>query len=118
MTAAEIARTIEGARETGAACLVAAVADTIKEVSKRKIARTIDRSSLRRALTPQVFKYEILREALENSDLSEGVTDECSLVEKTGREIAFIEGSSRNIKITVPDDLVIAEALLRVEGAV
>ena len=50
--------------------------------------------------------------------MSESVTDECSLVEKAGREIAFIEGSSRNIKITVPDDLIIAEALLRVEGVV
>ncbi|MEP7074295.1 MAG: 2-C-methyl-D-erythritol 4-phosphate cytidylyltransferase [Acidobacteriota bacterium] len=118
VTIAEISRTIEGARETGAACLVASVADTIKEIKNKKISRTIDRSSLRRALTPQVFRYEILREALENCDISENVTDECSLVEKAGREIAFIDGSSRNIKITVPDDLVIAEALLRVEGVV
>jgi 2-C-methyl-D-erythritol 4-phosphate cytidylyltransferase len=118
VTVAEITRTVEGARETGAACLVASVADTIKEVNDKKIARTIDRASLRRALTPQVFKYEILRDALEHSDMSESVTDECSLVEKAGREIAFIEGNARNIKITVRDDLVIAEALLRVEGAV
>jgi len=116
VTVAEIARTVEGARETGAACLVAPVADTIKEVKNKQIARTIDRNSLRRALTPQVFRYDILREALDNSDLSESITDECFLVEKIGREIAYIEGSARNLKITVPDDLVIAEALLRVEG--
>lgn len=116
VTIAEIARTIEGARETGAACLVAPVADTIKEVKNKQIARTIDRTSLRRALTPQVFRYDILQEALSASDLNENVTDECSLVEGIGHEIAFIEGSARNIKITVPDDLVIAEALLRVEG--
>jgi 2-C-methyl-D-erythritol 4-phosphate cytidylyltransferase len=115
VTSEEITRTIEGARETGAACLVAPIADTIKEVKNKQISRTIDRGSLRRALTPQVFRYEILRQALESSGLGENITDECFLVERIGHEIAFVEGSSRNIKITVPDDLVIAEALLRAE---
>lgn len=116
VTVAEIARTIEGARETGAACLTTPVTDTIKEIKGSRIARTIDRSSLRRAVTPQVFRYDILREALAGSNLDEGVTDECYLVEMIGGEIAFIDGSARNVKITVPDDLIIAEALLRVEG--
>jgi len=116
VTVAEIARTIEGARETGAACLTAPVTDTIKEIKGKRIKRTIDRTSLRRAVTPQVFRYDILRDALAGSDLDENVTDECFLVERIGGEIAFIEGSARNVKITVPDDIIIAEALLRVEG--
>jgi len=115
VTEAEIMRTIEGAHETGAACLTSPVTDTIKEVKGKRINKTIDRASLRRAVTPQVFRYDILRDALKSSDLGEAVTDECFLVEKIGGEIAYIEGSPRNIKITVPDDLIIAEALLKAE---
>jgi 2-C-methyl-D-erythritol 4-phosphate cytidylyltransferase len=76
VTEAEIERTIEGARETGAACLTAPVTDTIKEVRGKLINRTIDRTSLRRAVTPQVFRYDILWEALEQADLNENITDE------------------------------------------
>lgn len=114
----EIERTIEGAHETGAACLTSPVIDTIKQIKGKRITGTVDRTSLRRAVTPQIFRYEILQEALSNSKLDEGVTDECYLVEMIGGEIAFVEGSSRNIKITVPDDLIIAEALLRAESSV
>src|SRR6185369_1966811 len=116
VTIAEISRTIEGARETGAACLTVPVTDTIKEIKGKRIKRTIDRTSLRRAVTPQVFRYEILQKALAGPELDERVTDESFLVERIGGEIAFIDGSGRNVKITVPDDLIIAEALLRVEG--
>ncbi len=59
----EISATIEKAKETGAACLVAGITDTIKEVAGEKIVGTIDRSNLRRALTPQCFRYEILKRA-------------------------------------------------------
>ena len=107
----EIARTIEKAKGTGAACLVANVTDTIKKVSGGKIVGTIDRSTLRRALTPQAFRFDILRRAFAENDLSEAVTDECFLVEKLGYEIAIVEGDARNIKITHPEDLKIAETL-------
>jgi len=109
----EIAETVKSAKETGAACLVSAVTDTIKEVSGGKIARTIDRLTLRRALTPQCFRYEILKRAFENADLSEAATDECFLVEKLGQKIAVVEGSARNIKITHREDLILAESLLK-----
>ncbi len=111
----EIAATIQKAAETGAACLVAPVTDTIKTVRGNEISGTLDRDRLRRALTPQVFSVDVLRKALEVDDLGEGVTDECYLVEKLGYPIAFVEGSSRNIKITRPEDLVVAEAVLAVE---
>ncbi|HEX9961234.1 MAG TPA: 2-C-methyl-D-erythritol 4-phosphate cytidylyltransferase [Pyrinomonadaceae bacterium] len=109
----EISETVKKAKETGAACLVSAVTDTIKEIKDGKIIRTIDRSTLRRALTPQCFRYEILRRAFENADLSEAATDECFLVEKLGQKIAVVEGSARNIKITHREDLILAEALLK-----
>ena len=110
----EIRQTIEKASETGAACLVAEVTDTIKEIDGEHISRTIDRSKLRRALTPQAFRYDLLLRAFEQADFGESITDECFLVERLGVKIAFVEGSSRNIKITTPDDLVFAEALLSV----
>ena len=110
----EITATISKAQEIGAACLVAAVTDTIKEVADDgKIARTIDRNVLKRALTPQCFRYRILRRAFENADLNESATDECFLVERLGHEIATVEGSLRNIKITHPEDLILAENLLK-----
>ena len=116
VTVEEIERTIAKAKETGAACLVAPVTDTIKSIRGNEIADTLDRDKLRRALTPQAFKTEILRKAFENADLNESATDECYLVEKLGYPIAIVEGSSRNIKITHPEDLILAEALLRANG--
>lgn len=109
----EIAATIRIAEQTGAACLVAPVTDTIKQVNGSEIIGTLDRNNLRRALTPQAFRYEILQNAFAASDLSDKVTDECFLVEKLGHRITFVEGSARNIKVTYPDDLILAEAFLR-----
>ena len=113
VTVDEIERTIAKGKETGAACLVAAVTDTIKSIRGGEIAATLDREKLRRAVTPQVFRIEILRKAFESVDLDDSVTDECYLVEKLGHPIATVEGSVRNIKITHPDDLLLAEALMK-----
>ena len=109
----EIEKTIETAKTTGAACLVAPVTDTIKTISNDKITSTLDRSKLRRALTPQVFDIDVLKRAFEKVELTDVVTDECYLVEKLGFPITFVEGSSRNIKITHREDLVFAEALMK-----
>ena len=108
----EITRTIEKARETGAACLVADVTDTIKEIRDGKIVGTIDRRGLRRALTPQAFRCEILKLAFEAADLSEATTDECFLVEKLGYQISVVEGMEQNIKITTQKDFALAEIFL------
>ncbi len=112
VSVAEIEATIRMAEEVGAACLTAPVTDTIKEIKGDRIVRTIDRAVLRRALTPQAFRYEILAEALGHTELTDAVTDECMLVEQIGYTVASVEGSTRNIKITHPEDLVLAEALL------
>jgi 2-C-methyl-D-erythritol 4-phosphate cytidylyltransferase len=108
----EIDLTVSTAQRTGACCLVGVVNDTIKSVRGNEIAATLDRTQLRRALTPQAFKVEVLRKAFENAEFSEEVTDECYLVEKLGHPIAIVEGSSRNIKVTDPDDLRWAEMFL------
>lgn len=113
VTVEEITATIKKALETGAACLVAPVVDTIKEVADGKIAQTVDRANLRRALTPQAFHYDILRNALLSANLSEAATDECYLVEKIGFKISIVEGSPKNIKITTREDLAVAEIILK-----
>ena len=109
----EITKTIEKAKETGAACLVATVTDTIKEVADGKIVQTIDRVKLRRALTPQCFRYAILKRAFTQNEISEIVTDECFLVEKLGVEVSIVEGNAQNIKITTPEDVGIVENFLK-----
>lgn len=111
----EITATVLEAQKTGAACLVTPVTDTIKQVSGNEITGTLNRENLRRALTPQAFRYEILQKAFAGSDLSSEVTDECCLVEKIGQKIAFVEGSSKNIKITHAEDLITAEAFMSSE---
>lgn len=108
----EIAAVIAKAAETGAACLVAEVTDTIKTISGAEISGTLDRTKLRRALTPQVFGIEILRRAFTMAEELEPATDECYLVEKLGYPISFVEGSSTNIKVTRREDLLMAEILL------
>ncbi len=116
VTSAEIDRVVETARTSGAAVLVAPVTDTIKEVSEHSIAQTLPRVSLRRALTPQCFRYEILKLAYERlSEIEiEGteVTDDSFLVERLGVKPIAVEGSGQNIKITGPEDLALAEAIL------
>lgn len=113
---AEISATILRAKETGAACLVAAVTDTIKEVSGELIVRTVDRDALRKALTPQAFRVDILTRAIAACGAGAEITDECSMVEKIGIPIAFVEGNARNIKITHPEDILFAEAALKSGG--
>ena len=77
-----------------------------------KIVKTIDRSLLRRALTPQCFRYSILRKAFEKvKDLSESATDESYLVEKIGVDVSIVEGTARNIKVTTKEDLQLVETL-------
>ena len=117
VTPEEIDQVVAATRVTGAAVLVAPVADTIKEIEGERVLRTLPRSSLRRALTPQCFRFDILKRAYDQLTQVEAedfeVTDDCLLVERLGVEIVAVEGSARNIKITQEEDLVLAEAILK-----
>lgn len=115
VSADEIDRTVEKAKQFGAACLTAPVTDTIKSIRGGEIASTLDREKLRRALTPQAFELRLLRRAFAEAEIDNLVTDECYLVEKLGHPIAIVDGSSRNIKITHAEDLLVAEAILKSE---
>ena len=108
-----IGRVIEETMRSGAAVPVLPEEDTVKEVREEGILRTHDRSVLYRAQTPQGFFYDVLEEAFAAADRDGFVgTDEASLVERTGRRVSAVAGDPRNIKITTPLDLKIAEALL------
>jgi len=113
----EIDSVVVAARATGAAILVAPVADTIKDIENGRVKRTLTRHNLRRALTPQCFSYDLLKRAYDQLDEVERagveVTDDSLLVERLGAEIVAVEGSSRNIKITEKEDLALAETLLQ-----
>jgi 2-C-methyl-D-erythritol 4-phosphate cytidylyltransferase len=116
VTPEEIDEVVGAAERSGAAILTAPVADTIKRVVDARIVETVSRADLRRALTPQCFRFDILQRAYEQLDELEGqgveITDECLLVERLGVEIAAVTGSPRNIKITTDSDLKQAATLL------
>lgn len=89
--------------------------DTMKEVDGGgRIVHTVDRSSLWRAHTPQVFPAALLRAAYERA--GPGATDDAALVEGMDVEIRMVDGGAWNLKVTRPDDLPVAEALLRMRG--
>lgn len=105
--------------ETGAAILATPVTDTIKRVDEGVIGRTVDRSELWAAQTPQGFWRDALLEMCEKALAGHiEFTDEASLAEKLGRPVAIVPGNRHNIKITHPEDLDVVDALLRQrEGA-
>ena len=107
-----IDRIIETTKAKGAAIPVLPVNDTIKRIDGNRVSRTIDRQGLYCIQTPQGFSCEILGRAFEEVlEDSETYTDEAALVEKLGVDVFAVPGDPRNIKITVPGDLKIAEAL-------
>jgi len=112
-----IARVIDGALRWGAAAPVLPLEDTIKKVKGGRISGTLDREELGRVQTPQAFRREVLAAAMQQAGL-DGFrgTDEASLVERMGGEVAAVAGEPRNLKITTPEDLIIAEALLETEN--
>jgi 2-C-methyl-D-erythritol 4-phosphate cytidylyltransferase len=113
VTTEEIERTVRAAEISGAAILAAPAIDTIKEVEHERVVRTLERTRLRRALTPQCFRYELLRRAFEQSpELVANATDDSSLVESLGATVTIIEGDARNIKITRPEDIALGKIIL------
>jgi 2-C-methyl-D-erythritol 4-phosphate cytidylyltransferase len=103
---------LAGAREKDAAICAIPVADTVKQGDNYGFARrTLDREGLWLAQTPQAFRLELLLRA--HAAYAEDVTDDAMLVERMGLAVRLVAGSPRNLKVTTPDDLVLAEALLK-----
>lgn len=115
VTPALIDAVIHAAERCGAAAPAVAVNDTIKEAdSSGIVVRTLERSALRAAQTPQVFSADLLKGALQSAlEQQIPITDDCSAVERLGKEVLLIEGEESNLKITTPGDLILAEAILQ-----
>ena len=108
-----IDRVVRAAHAYHAAIPVIPVKDTIKVCNSALVVSTPDRSTLRAVQTPQVFDFDLLRGALKKAaeDGAE-VTDDCSAVERLGMSVKTVEGDERNLKVTTPFDLKIAEMLM------
>ena len=108
-----IDRTVRAAHTYSAAAPAIPVKDTIKVVQGGVVVATPERKKLQAVQTPQVFDVDLLRGALKKAaDDGAEVTDDCSAVELMGMSVKIVEGDERNIKVTTPMDLKIAEMLL------
>jgi 2-C-methyl-D-erythritol 4-phosphate cytidylyltransferase len=106
-----IYRGLEAAKETGAAVAAVPVTDTIKVVDgEEHVVETLDRSSLWSIQTPQVFRRDLLEASFANSDTD--ATDEATLLERMGHTVKVFQGNYGNIKVTTPQGLAMAEAIL------
>ncbi len=107
---------LQQAADTGAAIVAVPVKQTVKRVASGRVVETPERRCLWLAQTPQAFRFDLICQAHDQA-LRDGFvgTDDASLVERLGKPVAVVEGDYRNIKITTPEDLVLAEALLRMK---
>jgi 2-C-methyl-D-erythritol 4-phosphate cytidylyltransferase len=115
VTAKWIDEVIKSAEKTGAAILSCPVTATLKEVKDGVIIKTVDRTTLYEAQTPQVFEVKLLKQSRDKADKTnlEKITDDSQLVEALGHKVSIVETDSSNIKITHPADVAIAEAILK-----
>jgi 2-C-methyl-D-erythritol 4-phosphate cytidylyltransferase len=113
ITVEKIHELVQAAKEHGAAVVAVPVKDTIKRVFDGYVHETVERSSLWAVQTPQAFHVSLVLEAHERASLERYIgTDDASLVERIGKQVKIIEGDYRNIKLTTPDDLLFAQAIL------
>lgn len=118
VTEAEIENTIRKAQEAGAAAVGVTPKDTVKVVDEElKIVGTPDRSNLVSIRTPQIFKFDLYKNALDLAKKQgKDFTDDCRLVENLGQKVYAVLGEYTNIKITTPEDIPMAESILNMRG--
>src|SRR5262249_19091638 len=114
ITSMLIEKGLAAARQHGAATAAVPVKDTIKRAGPDGLVQeTLDRAALWSIQTPQVFAYDLILNAHRSIDSSWDATDDAALVERTGQPVALFMGAYENMKITTPDDLLIAEVMLK-----
>lgn len=118
VTEEEILKTIDAAGVNKAAAVGVAVKDTIKIVDDdKKIIDTPDRSKLISIRTPQIFDFELYKKAMKKAeDENKDFTDDCALIENCSQNVYCVLGEYSNIKITTPDDIAMAEGILKMRG--
>ena len=108
---------LEQARKSGAAAPAIPVTDTLKRVQDGFAVETVDRESLLRVQTPQIFDADLLRAAVQKAlEKGEELTDECAAVERLGMKVVLTPGSRENLKLTTPLDLELARGILEARG--
>ncbi len=113
ITGSMTGRLAEAAAEHGAAIAAVPVKDTIKKAESGFVTETVDRSTLMMVQTPQAFRRDLILKAHEHARKTGFIgTDDASLAELLGFPVKITEGSYRNIKLTTPEDLIFAEAIL------
>lgn len=111
---AMIEAVIDAAAEKGSAIVALPCVDTVKQVERQRVVATLPREKIVMVQTPQAFRYDILKEAFERAHADQyHATDESCLVERLGYPVAVLLGSERNIKITKPADLLLAELFVQ-----
>ncbi len=110
----DVDNTIKAAYEFGSAALAVPVKDTVKVVDKNGfVISTPDRSTLFAVQTPQIFKFDLYKSALEKATADgKEFTDDCQLLEYAEQKVKMVVGSYENIKITTPEDIAVAEGIL------
>jgi 2-C-methyl-D-erythritol 4-phosphate cytidylyltransferase len=112
-----ISRVLEAAREHGAAIPALPLRDTVKEVDRGRVVRTIPRERLQGAQTPQIFASDILARAhARGADADANATDDAALVESVGAPVFVVAGDPSNLKLTEPSDVIAIESHLRAGG--
>ena len=105
---------VMGSEDCDAAIAATPVADTVKEAAGEVVLRTLDRDRLWAIQTPQVFRRDALERALAVGDAAlAAATDDASLIEGFGGEVRLVPTTSQNFKVTTPEDLHLAELILR-----
>jgi 2-C-methyl-D-erythritol 4-phosphate cytidylyltransferase len=116
VTSEAIDRTVAAADKSGAAILAIRAVDSIKKVVDLEIQSTLRRSEIWHAQTPQCFHMDILKRAYANAVENKlSPTDDSELVENIGVKVSVVEGDNKNIKITLPEDIALAEIILTTE---
>ncbi|WP_338752590.1 2-C-methyl-D-erythritol 4-phosphate cytidylyltransferase [Bacillus sp. FJAT-52991] len=114
MTRKMIAELVEQAKHSEAAIAAVPVKDTIKRVKDGTVSETVERSSLWSVQTPQAFRFSSLLQAHEQAEKDGFLgTDDASLVERMNVPVQIVEGDYDNIKLTTPEDLIFAEAIIQ-----
>ena len=111
VTSRMIEEGLAAAAATGAAIAVVPAYDTVKRIGEGgRVVETLDRSELAMVQTPQVFRRDVLERA--HAEVTDDVTDDAGMVERIGIEVRTFEGARSNLKVTTPEDLLIASAML------
>ena len=113
VSAEAIARCLQSGFINGASVLAVPVKDTIKQVRNGFVEQTLNRALLWQAQTPQCYQANVLRRALDKFGYLQDATDESQLVERLGVRVQIEKSDYQNLKITTPEDLIMAEALLQ-----